>query len=94
HLLIYQNILGQLKDTGRLTKRRIDAATKILWPLAHWIAKDFPEDGKKTADWIYELDPDFKIPEKGALEWLYRTIGFKGTEKILRVRRSIANVFR
>lgn len=94
HLLIYQNILGQLKDTGRLTKRRIDAATKILWPLAHWIAKDFPEDGKKAADWIFELDPDFKAPEKGALGWLYRNIGFKGTEKILTVRRSIANVFR
>jgi glycosyltransferase involved in cell wall biosynthesis len=94
HLLIYKNILGQLADTGRLTKRRIDAATKVLWPLAHWIAKDFPKDGRKAADWIFELDRDFKIPERGALGWLYRNIGFKRTEKVLRLRRSIANVFR
>lgn len=91
HLLIYKNILSQLSDTGRLTERRIKASVKILWPLAHWIARDFPKAGARVVDWIYELDPGFKVPEKGALGLLYKTIGFKQTERLLKFRRAFTN---
>ncbi|MBS1530093.1 MAG: glycosyltransferase family 2 protein [Bacteroidetes bacterium] len=91
HLLIYKNIIGQLAATNRLTERRIKAATSILWPLAHWIAKDSLPDAVKVVDWIYELDPNFKVPEKGALSRLYKTIGFKPVEKLLRFRRLFTN---
>lgn len=94
HLLIYKNILKQLAETARLSPRRIDAAIKILWPLAHWVAKDFLDEGVKIADWIYQLNPAFKVPEKGPLGWMYQNIGFKRTEQLLRIRRRLVNVFR
>jgi glycosyltransferase involved in cell wall biosynthesis len=91
HLLIYKNIIGQLAATNRLTERRIKAAVNILWPLAHWIAKDSLRDAVKVVGWIYELDPQFTIPQGGALGKLYKTIGFKQTEKLLRFRRLFTN---
>ncbi len=94
HLLIYKNILKQLADTKRLTARRINASIKVLWPLAHWVAKDFLDEATQLVDWIYELDPDFTPPEKGALGWLYKNIGFRKTEKLLKLRRSLVNVFK
>lgn len=87
HLLIYKNILKQLNDTGRLTQNRVDAALNILWPLAHWIAKDDLAEAHKMVQWIYDLSPDFKIPETGVLGILYKNLGFKRTEQILRLRR-------
>jgi len=94
HLLIYKNIIKLLAETNRLTPRRVDASIKILWPLAHWIAKDFLAEGVKVADWIYELNPDFKVPEKGLVGWLYQNTSFKRTEQLLRIRRAIFDVFR
>jgi glycosyltransferase involved in cell wall biosynthesis len=93
HTLIYKNILKQLADTGHLSPRRINASIKILWPLAHWVAKDFLDEGVEIADWIYQLNPDFKVPNKGPLGWMYRNLGFKHTEQLLRIRRNIVNVF-
>jgi glycosyltransferase involved in cell wall biosynthesis len=93
-LNIYKRCLGNLAANGLLVQRYKNAACTKLWPLAHWIATNFPKDGTQVANWIFELNPDFKIPEKGALGWLYKNIGFKGTEEILKLRRSIANVFR
>ncbi|HTH81509.1 MAG TPA: glycosyltransferase family 2 protein [Mucilaginibacter sp.] len=87
HLLIYKNILYQLQHTGRLTQRRIDAACGILWPLAHWIAKDSITEAVDLVNWLNELNPNFTIPEKGVLGFMYKTLGFKNTEKILRLRR-------
>jgi len=94
HLNIYRLILGQLREQGQLTPRRADAAIKALWPLARWMARDSIRDAKKLVDWIYDLDPNFEIPEGGTHGWLYRSIGFTGTEKTLRLCRSIVNVFR
>ena len=88
HWLIYKNVLRQLKESDRLTPRRIDAAIKILWPLAHWTAKDSIADAKEIADWIYSNKPTFTPPEKGLMGRLYRTLGFVSTENILRFRRN------
>ena len=94
HLNIYKYILSQLERENRLNKRRIAAATSKLWPLACWIAKDFPEEAAEVVDWIFQLAPDFKILEKGVQGWLYRTFGFRFTQKLLRIRRRFMNMFR
>lgn len=89
HLNIYKLILNKLINQHALNKRRIFAATKILWPLAHWIAISNVDDAKKVVKWIHELNPNFKIPETGALGIVYKKLGFNLTERLLRVRRML-----
>jgi hypothetical protein len=69
--------------------RRVKAAEKILWPLCHWIAKTDINEAAGILNWIKTLDPDFEIPESGALGQLYHKIGFKATERLLRLRRLV-----
>jgi glycosyltransferase involved in cell wall biosynthesis len=89
HVLIYKNIIGQLAESGRLTPRKINAAVNILWPLCHWLAKDNIDEADGLLQWIKDLSPNFKIPQKGILGLMYKKIGFKATEKILAVRRFV-----
>jgi hypothetical protein len=93
-LNIYKKCFNNLATNELLSQRYKNAACNKLWPLAHWIATNYPKEGIKLAQWVFELNPNFQIPEKGALGWLYKNIGFKGTEKILKLRRSIVNVSR
>ena len=92
--LIFRRIIGRLKNRGELTPRRSIAASKTLWPLAHWIAYTDLDEACEIEYWIRELNPEFFIPEKGVLGSLYRNIGFRNTEIILLLRRYIMNVFR
>ena len=89
HLNIYKKILTRLNDEGRLDIKYSKAACGILWPLAHWIAKAHINEADEVVKWIYKLDPEFRVPEKGALGLLYRNLGFKTTEHILRLRRNL-----
>jgi hypothetical protein len=87
HLEIFSNILGKLAANGQLLPKYKKAACTVLWPLAHWIAKDDIEKADEVVNWIYELDPDFKIPNKGILGFLYRNAGLKTTHKIMKARQ-------
>jgi hypothetical protein len=87
HLLIYKNILRQLDETGRLTPRRIKASINVLWPLCKWIAKNDIREATGLLAWIKQLDPEFKIPEKGLMGFMYKKIGVNSTNKIFRFRR-------
>jgi len=87
HLHAYKKILGKLEAEGRLGKQYKDAACTVLWPLAHWIAINHLPEAKEVVKWVYELNPEFNIPEKGALGFFYNKTGFTLTEKLLRVRR-------
>jgi glycosyltransferase involved in cell wall biosynthesis len=87
HANLYRKVLNRLANENRLTKRRIDAATHVLWPIAHWIAIYNLAEAKKIVNYIFELNPGFIIPEKGILGTLYRNLGFTFTERILRFRR-------
>lgn len=89
HLTIYKKILGELAMHNELTLRRCKAACKILWPLAHWIANTHLDEACEVADWVYQLDPSFRPPEPRLLGKLYSRLGFRKTEKILRLRRFI-----
>ncbi|KQC02430.1 glycosyltransferase family 2 protein [Pedobacter sp. Hv1] len=89
HWNIFKKILGKLESDGKLTQARKNAACEVLWPLAHWIAKSNLKDAITLVKWVFELNPNFKIPEKGILGLLYHKLGFKYTEKLLHIRRSI-----
>lgn len=89
HLNIYKTIAKKLHQNLKLTQERKNAICNSLWPLAHWIAKEFPKEGNEVVKWIYELNSDFIIPNKGLLGVLYRRIGFSKTEMILRLRRQL-----
>ncbi|MDB4902153.1 MAG: hypothetical protein JWQ63_1434 [Mucilaginibacter sp.] len=93
HLNLYKHILNQLAAEKRLTERRINAAINVLWPLAHWIAQKHLNEALEVVNWIYRLNPDFKIPANGLLGKSYSTIGFYKTEKLLHIRRTIKNWF-
>lgn len=93
-LRIYRNILYQLHRQGELTMRRRRAAAKTLWPLARWIAREYIDEGEELANWVTHLDPDFSIPESGIVGQFYRTLGFRWTERLLRVRRGLLSPFR
>ena len=93
HFLIYRNILSQLLSLGELTDRRKKAACPVLWDLAHWISYNHLSEACEIVEWIYELDPSFNIPISGLLGMLYELLGFRRTERLLQVRRSLLNIF-
>ena len=93
-LYIYRQILRLLDQRGELTPRRRRAASKILWPLAHWTAYSHLNEACEIAEWVINLDPEFRPPEKGLLGVLYRRIGFRQTELLLRLRRNFLALFR
>lgn len=88
-LKIYQKVLGSLERQGRLTARRKRAATKVLWPLAHWMAYTDLTQARHVVDWIRILDPESTPPQDGLLGVLYRSLGFTWTERLLALRRAV-----
>lgn len=87
HLNIYKRVLSQLNNRGELTLKRSKAPCRILWTLAHLIAYTHLDEACEVAEWIYQLDPDFIPNNPGILGKLYQHLGFRHTEKILKVRR-------
>lgn len=94
HLRIYNHILRELAQRGELTTRRRKAACNILWTLSHFIAYTHIDEACEVAEWIYCLDPDFQPPEPKLLGKLYKHLGFRNTEKLLRLRRSVLSLYR
>jgi hypothetical protein len=92
HLYVYRQILGILERRGELSERRRKAAAAVLWPLAHWIAYSHIDEACDVARWACELDPSLLARQRGALGGLYRTLGFRATERILGVRRALLSV--
>jgi len=93
-LYIYRQILNLLDHRRELTPRRRKAACKILWPLAHMVAYSHLNEACEIAEWVFNLDPEFNVPEKGLLGALYRLMGFQETELLLRLRRAFLTLFR
>jgi glycosyltransferase involved in cell wall biosynthesis len=89
HLNIYKKAYLQLSLINELTERRKNTIAKALWPLAHWIAKTNVKEATKVKNWIYELNPNFNIPDKGIIGWMHKNLGFKITMQILVLRRSL-----
>ena len=66
----------------------------MLWPLAHWVGYSHLDEACEIADFVFRLDPEFRVPENGLLGLLYRRFGFRKTELALRVRRNVVSLFR
>lgn len=94
HLYIYRQIMHILSERGELNPRRKKAAAKILWPLAHWIAYTHLDEACEVAEWVYELDPKFIPIGNKLLIYFYRRLGFRRTEYLLALRRSVLSLFR
>ena len=94
HLYIYRQVLSLLDQRGELTPRRRKAACNVLWPLAHWVGYSHVDEACEIADFVFRLDPEFRVPENGLLGLLYRRFGFRKTELALRVRRNVVSLFR
>src|ERR1700730_816511 len=88
-LEIYKKALAILEQRGELTLRRKRAAIRVLWPLAHSIARTHLDEACKVVEWIGALDPEFVPPNDGILGKCYQSLGFVGTEKLLGARRSL-----
>jgi len=88
-LALYRRILAVLKARGELTPRRARAATRVIWPAAHAVAHTHLEDAAAAAAWCHELQPDFVPPEGAATRLLYRLLGYRGTQRLLRLRRTL-----
>jgi len=93
-LRIYRKALQILDSRGELTPGRRRAAASALWPIAHWVALSHLDEACDLVCWIYELDPDFEIPGESLLSTAYRTLGFRATERLLRLRRWLLHPLR
>lgn len=91
HLQIYRKIFTILALNGELSERRINAGIKILWSISHWIAKYDINEGFEIVKWIFNLNPNFEIPETRLLRVFYQRLGFKITEHLLRIRSKLLN---
>lgn len=94
HLYIYRQIIRLLEDGGELSERRRRAAAKILWPLAHQIGYTHLAEATEVAAWLFELYPDFEVPQQGLLGGMYRHLGFRKTEQLLLLRRLLVGAFK
>jgi len=86
-LTIYKKCFAILTEKGLLTQRYKNAVCNSLWHLAHWVAKTNIKAGNQVYNWVYELNPAFEPVENLTIASMYKTFGFKNTERLLRLRR-------
>jgi len=86
-LMIYKKCFDVLASENRLTQRYKNAATKLLWHVAHWTAKTHLQEAHKIYNWVYELNPQFKPDNNNKISRMYKILGFRLTERILNLRR-------
>jgi len=89
HLKIYEKIFNLLAQQNQLTPRRIKAAESTLWNLCKWIASDDAKEAEKLLKWIYELDPEFKIPSHTMVDRIYKTLGISLAQKFVQVKKGL-----
>lgn len=93
-LTVYERILRRLAAAGELTQRRRRAAAGVLWGLAHRIAYVDPYEGAEVADWVERLVPGFRPTGDDSTSRTYRAFGFRGAQRLFRIRRALLAPFR
>jgi glycosyltransferase involved in cell wall biosynthesis len=83
---VYRKAVALLAKRGTLSPRRKRAAVSYLWPVVRNLAKTQLDEAEAAAAWIFELDPDFVPPERRSLSMAYRMLGFRTTERLVRIR--------
>jgi glycosyltransferase involved in cell wall biosynthesis len=87
HMNIYRKIISSLNSSNRLTLRRINASTRVLWELTTWMSMGNLMEAESLSKWIYKLKPDFIIPTDGIVGKMYKILGFRKTSQILNLIR-------
>jgi glycosyltransferase involved in cell wall biosynthesis len=87
-LAIYRRILSRLAERGDLTRRRIRAASPVIWSAAHAVARTHLADAADAVAWLQELDPEFVPAEPRLLRLGYRALGYRNIQRLLRARRT------
>jgi glycosyltransferase involved in cell wall biosynthesis len=85
---LYERALVPLEAAGTLTPRRARAASGVLWHAAHALARTHLSDAEALVRRIRQIDPAFEPSDPSrVIRTLYRTLGYRGTQSVLRLRR-------
>lgn len=82
---VYRKAIGLLQMRGELTERRQRAAMSQVWPAVRNLARSQLDDAAEAAQWIWTLDPAFIPPARLPILWAYRKLGFRTTERLMRL---------
>jgi glycosyltransferase involved in cell wall biosynthesis len=82
---VYRKAAALLERRGELTPRRRRAAVAYVWPVVRGLAKTQLDEAAAAAEWIFKLDPDFVPPVRAPIRLAYRLIGFRRTERLIRL---------
>jgi glycosyltransferase involved in cell wall biosynthesis len=82
---VYRKAAQLLERKGELTARRRRAAVSYVWPVVRNLAKTQLDEATSAADWIFKLDPAFVPPVRKPILAAYRLLGFRATERLIRV---------
>jgi len=83
---VYRKAVSLLAARGELSARRKRAAVSYVWPVVRNLAKTELDEAAAAAKWIFELDPDFVPPVRKSIAMAYKVLGFRATERLLRIR--------
>lgn len=82
---IYRKAVALLEARGELTPRRRRAAVAYIWPVVRSFARAQPDAAAEAAEWVFRVDPTFVPPVRKSLLLAYRWLGFRSTERWLRL---------
>lgn len=86
---LYERVLRDLEARRELTPRRARAAANVLWRVAHELARTHLTEAADLAAHIRLWDPTFTPPEPKVLQTMYRLLGYRWTQRLLRARRAL-----
>ena len=89
HIEVYRKAVALLANQGELSMRRKRAAVAHIWPVVRDLARTELDEATAAAEWIFTLDQDFAPPVRRSLRWAYRALGFRATERLVRIRASL-----
>ena len=82
---VYRRAVALLEANGELSSRRRRAAVSYVWPVVRNLAKTQLAEADAAAKWIFEVDPAFVPPVRTPLRLAYRWLGFRTTERLVRL---------
>jgi len=82
---VYRKAVALLDQRGELSGRRRRAAVSYIWPVVRNLAKRELDAASAAAEWIFETDPDFVPPVRRTILAAYRRLGFRTTERLIRL---------
>jgi hypothetical protein len=85
NVAVYRKAANLLEEQGELSARRRRAAVSYIWPVVRTLAKTELDEATAAADWVFKLDPTFVPPERGVILAAYRFLGFRTTERLVRL---------